>query len=268
MGVRKYEGGGESLERTNNDEHQMHVSLKDLYVGATRNLTRSRRVICRSCRLHPELQRCRRCSPCPGEVQMRQRWMNQMQYTMERVEIPSKEKCTTITAPTAVTIERGMLPGDRVQYANMGSQLPKHIPGDLLVNVIGQKEAPVRVVGTSSQTVFKRMGNDLAVTLRVSLFEALLGFERTLKHLDDHTVRIAVPRGSVLGPGAGLEIEEEGMPLREDPASFGKLLVRFEIDFPKTIPKEAVSGLEAALRAVGQGPLAGSMADSGRRQEL
>merc|ERR1712176_509473 len=105
------------------------------------------------------------------------------------------------------------------------------------------------------------MGNDLTVTLRVSLFEALLGFERTLRHLDDHTVRIVVPRGSVLRPGAGLEIEDEGMPLREDPASFGKLLVRFEIEFPTAIPEEAASGLEAALRALGQGPLLGTMAD-------
>lgn len=37
----------------------------------------NRRIVCRSCRLRPELPRCRRCQACPGERRQRQVWMDQ-----------------------------------------------------------------------------------------------------------------------------------------------------------------------------------------------
>lgn len=42
---------------------------------------------------------------------------------------------------------------------------------------------------------FKRLGDDLMADVHVSLAEALLGFERHLKHLDGHVVRFSMPRG-------------------------------------------------------------------------
>lgn len=38
--------------------------------------------------------------------------------------------------------------------------------------------------------VFERKGNDLKTVINISLEEALLGFQRTLTHLDGHQVLI------------------------------------------------------------------------------
>jgi len=241
--VRKYEGGSDDLARTDNNEVRLHVDLKDVYMGTTRTVVNSRRIVCRACRLRPELPRCKQCKRCPGEMRQRQRWLNQHQYTIEEYEVPSSEKCMQDKAPVSVTVEKGMLGGDRINHPGMASQLPKEIPGDLLVSV-SVKEHPL----------FRRIGNDLLVTVHVSLYEALLGFQREIVHLDGHTVVFGVERGVVLKPGSGLEIAGEGMPLREDPSSFGKFVVKFAIDFPESVDDKSATALEAALSGVGSGP--------------
>lgn len=53
----------------------------------------------------------------------------------------------------------------------------------------------------------------MVTNLRISLLEALLGFEREIKHLDGHLVQVSVPRGVVVQPDEVLVIEGEGMPL-------------------------------------------------------
>jgi len=245
--VKKYEKGDDELERTDNDERQLHVTLEDIYSGTTRKITSNRMSVCRSCRLHPEEARCAKCNSCPPEKEIRRRFINPQQFIQEEVEIPSKEKCQYLRQEFDINVERGMSAGDRISHPNMASELPGRIPGDLLVSIRVKPHA-----------VFKRVANDLVVTEHVSLFDALLGFERQIRHLDGHIVKFGMPRGTVLKPGAGLEIQGEGMPLREDPTSFGKLIIKFEVQFPATIPMAAVDGLDAALRACGQGPLAES----------
>lgn len=241
--VRKYEQGSDSLERTDNMEKRIDVDLKDVYVGRQLSVSNSRRVVCRACRLYPKSQRCQNCKRCPGEMRQQQRWLNQHQYTVEQIEIPSDEKCSTRQSELPVTVERGMMSGDRITHQGFASEKPKQIPGDFIVTI--------HVV---PHPLFERIGNDLAVTVPVSLYEALLGFERELVHLDGHIVSFGVPRGTVVRPGGGLEIAGEGMPLREDPASFGKLIVKFEIDFPSSMRSDAGAAMDAALRGMGLGP--------------
>merc|ERR1712007_232059 len=108
-------------------------------------------------------------------------------------------------------------------------------------------------VRVQKHPLFKRLGNDLVVTVSISLYEALLGLEREIVHLDGHVVQFRVPRGSVVRPGSVLSIEGEGMPLREVPSSAGRLLVLFEINFPRVIPVDAARKLELVLGSIGQG---------------
>jgi DnaJ-class molecular chaperone len=240
--VRKYEGGGGDLERTESEDKQFWVTLEDVYLGARSKMSHKRRVVCRSCRLHPELPRCKQCKPCPPKKEMRMNWINQHQYMQEEVDIPSKEKCVWVTDELDVAIDRGMNVGERVSFPHFANQEPQKITGDFQVSV-----------WIKDHSLFKRVGNDLVVTVQVSLFEALMGFQRELKHLDGHIVKFGMDRGSVLQPGKGLVIDDEGMPLKEDPTSSGKLRVRFQIEFPETIPLSAADALETALRSTGLG---------------
>lgn len=255
--VKKFEGGKADLASTAGVELNVHVSLKDVYMGAVRTVKVDRRIICRSCRTQPHLPRCSKCQKCPGEKHHRQRWLNQMQYTMEEYEVPSDEKCTRYASNFEVAIEKGMLNGDRINHPHMADQLPKHIPGHVTVGVQVDKHPH-----------FKRSQNDLIVTIKVSLYEALMGFERELVHLDGHIVKFGLSRGQVLKPGAGLEIHGEGMPMREDPSSFGRLLVMFEIEFPTTVTDEAANSFESAFRVLGQGPGETRLAGGLKRNEL
>merc|ERR1712232_1128683 len=173
--VQKFERGQQELERTDNIDLTVSVSLEDIYIGTVREIAFQRRTVCRSCRLEPRLPRCRRCSACPSEIEHRQVWVNSWQYMMQEVEVPSPEKCVQEKKQLAVQIERGMLTGDRIHHEFMASQLPKRISGDVLVAVQVQRH-----------DFFKRVGSDLIIRVKVSLYEALLGFERELVHLDGH----------------------------------------------------------------------------------
>ncbi len=48
----------------------------------------------------------------------------------------------------------------------------------------------VFVISQSPHSLFKRVDNNLFMTLEISLEEALLGFSRTIAHLDGHQVTI------------------------------------------------------------------------------
>mmetsp|Transcript_19160 Transcript_19160/g.43397 ORF Transcript_19160/g.43397 Transcript_19160/m.43397 type:complete len:459 (-) Transcript_19160:85-1461(-) len=258
--IKKYEKDGDGeIDRVDNYEVTHDISLEEAYKGGEKEILVNRRVVCRSCRLRPTLPRCRKCQACPGVRQQRQVWLDQWHYRIEEFEVPSNERCAWDRQKLTMQIERGSMFGDRISFPSMGSQLPKQIPGDALVTLRVKKHP-----------LFKRLGDDLMVDVRISLYEALLGFKRELVHLDGHVVNFSMPRGDVLKPGAALEIEGEGMPHKEDPTSAGKLVIRFHIDFPKEVSAEAGDALEAALgRLPGQrtGSVRVNQAGS-RRSEL
>ena len=48
---------------------------------------------------------------------------------------------------------------------------------------------------------YKREANDLHMTHRIGLVEALCGFQFTLKHLDARQIVVKYPAGKVIEPG-------------------------------------------------------------------
>merc|ERR1712083_136877 len=84
---------------------------------------------------------------------------------------------------------------------------------------------------------FERRGDDLHMNMKVSLREALLGWTQTIRHMDGHTVELDTT--SVTKPFQVLRVKGEGMPMRDDPASFGDLYIKIEINFPKELDKAA-----------------------------
>lgn len=60
---------------------------------------------------------------------------------------------------------------------------------------------------------FTRNGNDLHCKVDITLKEALLGFKKKVKHLDNHFVRI--DREGITKPGEVQVIKGEGMPHHE-----------------------------------------------------
>ena len=72
-----------------------------------------------------------------------------------------------------------MRAGDVVQFKGESEQGFDFYPGDVFVKL-----------HEVAHPTLKRDGNDLRTTLDISLKEAILGFERNIKHLDGHNVFI------------------------------------------------------------------------------
>lgn len=74
-------------------------------------------------------------------------------------------------------VEKGMRDGDKILFKGESEQGFEFYPGDVYLTL---KQHP--------HPLFKRQKNDLLLNLDVSLKEAILGFDKKIKHLDDHEV--------------------------------------------------------------------------------
>eukprot|EP01101_Sappina_pedata_P005366 TRINITY_DN242_c1_g1_i3.p1 TRINITY_DN242_c1_g1~~TRINITY_DN242_c1_g1_i3.p1 ORF type:complete len:247 (+),score=42.15 TRINITY_DN242_c1_g1_i3:140-880(+) len=120
-----------------------------------------------------------------------------------------------------VTIEKGMKDGDQIRYMKMGEQPAGAIPGDLLVILQEEKDAN-----------FQRRGNDLVYRHRLSLSEALTGYEFALSHLDGRKLILRSNPREMVTPGECRMINEEGMPIHKNPSERGKMFVILDVEFP------------------------------------
>lgn len=78
--------------------------------------------------------------------------------------------------------------------------------------------------------VFERNINDLKTTVKITLKEALLGFEREITHLDGRIIKLQ--RTKITRPGEVEKIRGEGMPVYDYPADKGDLIVTYQVEMP------------------------------------
>jgi len=198
---------------------KVEVTLEQLYNGQEFMTSIQRTVICRGC-ANKQTARCKRCNAgCANEFEIRNVRMGPM-VMQQRVEVPSKERCRKEQTELLVSIERGMSKGDQLTFKAMGEHQPKKVPGDVILTL-----------GERQHEVFRRMGNDLHTDIEISLKEALLGFERSIRHMDGR--RIVVQMTEVTPPNGIMRVQGEGMPHRGDPTSHGDLFIKCRINMPE-----------------------------------
>lgn len=146
--------------------------------------------------------------------------------------MPDKQRCKKCKGKKVIEsknvlelyIPRGAREGDRIVLAGEADQLPDQEPGDIIF-----------VLEETPHDVFERAGADLRAELKISLVEALTGFNRiVLTHLDGRGIQLHVkqPKGKVLRPGQVLKIPGEGMPMKRSDAK-GNLYLVVDIEFPE-----------------------------------
>jgi len=108
----------------------------------------------------------------------------------------------------------------------------------ILPNHLGNHDLII-YVNELKHDVFKRSGDDLIITLELSLKEALTGFERCITHLDSRTLDIQGK--SVISPTTVKNIQEEGM------KDSGSLIINFKINFPEELSDESKSKIKELL---------------------
>eukprot|EP00933_Yihiella_yeosuensis_P025690 TRINITY_DN19926_c0_g1_i1.p1 TRINITY_DN19926_c0_g1~~TRINITY_DN19926_c0_g1_i1.p1 ORF type:complete len:507 (-),score=95.03 TRINITY_DN19926_c0_g1_i1:199-1647(-) len=221
--VKKAEKG--EIEKGQDVEAQLGVSLEDLYNGGIKKANLNRRIVCRGCRKKPNSPKCQGCQRCPDEVRMENRQVGPGMFMQQQVQVKSKEHCKVENTEIDVTLEKGMRDGETLTFPRMAEQRPGMLPGSVIFNLKVQ-----------SHHKFKRIGDDLHMKMQISLKEALLGWTRTIRHMDGHTVQIGTE--SVTKPNQVIKVKSEGMPLRDDPSSFGHLFVKVEVSFPKSFNQD------------------------------
>ena len=94
------------------------------------------------------------------------------------------------------------------------------------------------------------------MTLGITLTEALVGFEKRIRHLDGHEVLLA--RSAVTRPGDVMVVEGEGMPVSSTSSSSssssnGRLIVHVQVQFPDTsLDAKEVNGVRQLFDVQGR----------------
>ena len=79
------------------------------------------------------------------------------------------------------------------------------------------------------------MQNNLFVTQEISMQESMMGFKRSIIHLDGHNVEINKDGSEIVQPFEWEKITGQGMPVKGRKGQFGDLYIQFEIKFPRTL---------------------------------
>ena len=133
----------------------------------------------------------------------------------------------------------GWKSGTKVRFPRAGNEQPTGDSQDL-VFVVEEKPHPR----------FTRDGNDLIVTQKLPLVEALTGEggRKTIEHLDGRKLQVSVPSG-VVKPGQQTTLSSEGMPVRKEGQVHrrGNLIVKWEIVFPDRLTPSQREGIKKVL---------------------
>uniref|UniRef100_A0A2P2N8W0 Chaperone DnaJ C-terminal domain-containing protein n=1 Tax=Rhizophora mucronata TaxID=61149 RepID=A0A2P2N8W0_RHIMU len=133
-----------------------------------------------------------------------------------------------------IDIKPGWKKGTKITFPEKGNEQPNVIPADLIF-----------IIDEKPHNTFIREGNDLVVTKKVSLAEALAGVTVHVTTLDGRSLTITI--NNVIHPDYEEVVPKEGMPIPKDPSRKGNLRIKFNIKFPAGLTAEQKSRIKKLL---------------------
>jgi len=241
-------GGGRRREeevKTPNVVIPLRVSLKQLFTGDILEVTYVRQVLCMN---HKECTKSDSSCQGPG-VRIRQQqiapgFVQQVQVRDDTCVARGKswrkgcEACPNgQTQPEevklTVDIMPGMKDGDTISFGEVADERVGHTAGDLIVHV---QAIPHKF--------YTRHGDDLKVTLKVALLDALVGFETSVQQVDGRDVKLS--KLTVTSHGEVQRVKGQGMP-KKSGNGLGDLLITWEVTFPEVVNEAQKALLRQAL---------------------
>lgn len=223
--------------------HTLKVSLEDFYNGTTRKLAISKNVLCSTCNgtgsKSGKSTTCRSCNGQGIKLQIRQLGPGMLQQVQTVCDvcngtgevIVESDRCPDCRGKKVVqekkilepVIEKGMSVKHKVIFRGEADEAPGIVPGDIIFS-LAQKE----------HSVFQRKGDDLIMSKKITLLEALCGFKFNIKQLDGRVLVVGCEPGEVITPGQMKVIEDEGMPQHgRGPFAKGRMFIKFTVDFSR-----------------------------------
>ncbi|EKX52149.1 hypothetical protein GUITHDRAFT_157105 [Guillardia theta CCMP2712] len=249
-----HRSAGSEEQRGPDINMEMEVSLKDLYLGKQTDILLKKQIICRQCggsgaRSPEDVKRCSACGGSGVRVvrqQIAPGFVQQMQTTCEECGGKGKKvahKCPKCkgrkvqsgSETITVDIERGAPDGHEIVYEQQADENPDMKSGDIKFKL---RQLP--------HPLFRRDGKNLKMKMRLSLREALLGFERKVSHLDGHVVTVS--DSGTTQHGRVRTVRGEGMPEHNFPSSKGDLLVEFEVEMPTKVSTPDMMSVAGRLK--------------------
>ncbi|XP_047334896.1 dnaJ homolog subfamily B member 13-like [Impatiens glandulifera] len=143
----------------------------------------------------------------------------------------SSGRPSTVEEILTIEIKPGWKKGTKITFPEKGNEQRGVIPSDL-----------VFIVDEKPHSLFKRDGNDLVLTQKISLVEALTGYTAQVTTLDGRN--LTVPINSIINPTYEEVVKGEGMPIPKDSSKKGNLRIKFNIKFPSRLTSEQKTGIK------------------------
>jgi DnaJ family protein A protein 2 len=238
-------GPGRKPPRGPNKIHEIGVSLADLWHGKTIKLNMHRDVLCDSCKGKGGTQTTT-CTGCSGRgFRMRRQQMGPMvmmaqepcgpcastgEEVVGKCSVCAGERVLARETVLSVVIEPGMQEGDRLVFPGQCSESAQfEAPGDLILVIRGVSTDPEG---------WHRRGPELMIEIRLTLAEAMLGWERSITdHPSGKPLHIAWTGGS-LREAEVLRIPTWGMPRSKDEYGDLRIVCRVGSDHQSTWSEE------------------------------
>ncbi|KAI0067380.1 DnaJ-domain-containing protein [Artomyces pyxidatus] len=260
-------GPGNFRKRTKGEDSVIpyEVSLEDLYNGKSVKMMMEKEIECGTCkgsgaRGSGKPKKCAACEGkgwthvqtqiAPGRLGTTRAQCGECHGAGEKLR--EKDRCKkckgekTVSEKTRqeIYVEKGMSDGQRIVLAGAGDQEPGLPAGDVIF-----------VLKALPHPSLQRSGNDLLAKVKITLSEALLGFDRILvNHLDGRGLRVASPPRKIIKTGQTIVLRGEGMPTYRNPDDRGNLYVVLEVEMPEeewldTIDTQVLETLLPAKKA-------------------
>ena len=136
-----------------------------------------------------------------------------------------------------LNIMAGWKDGTKLRFPELGNEEPGIIPADV-----------VFVVKTKLHNRFKRENDDLHLTIRVTLLQALTGGDIWIDHLDGTKIKHSLTR--IITSETVDKIKGKGMPIRKFPGQFGDMYVHYKIKNPTYLTEQQKFDLRKLLSQV------------------
>jgi len=183
-------GGSRRRQKTKDVVQPLKVTLEQVYNGQTKKMAITRKVIDKQ----KGVQECGECGGRGVKMQVIRMgpMIQQMQTACDACGGQGKSfKTKQDREVLEVMIQKGAPDNHKVTFREMADEQPDHDTGDVIFVLKQQEHAD-----------FKRRGADLYLERKISLVEALCGFELEIKHLDGRKLLVKTGPGDIVKPMA------------------------------------------------------------------
>ena len=134
----------------------------------------------------------------------------------------------------SIDVKPGWKAGTKVTFPKDGDQYPGKIPADIVFKVVEEPHKD-----------FTREGNNLIYKVDIPLRDALCGGSVTIPTMNG--CQIPLQWTDVITPEAQRPFPGKGMPVSKHPGSYGDLIVKFNIKFPRALADVSKTAISKAL---------------------